>query len=412
MIYNFKLNNGIRCIFKKIDGIHSISAGILVGVGSAYETKQENGISHFIEHMNFKGTEKRSSLEISEAIDDLGAQINAYTGKEYTCFYIKAISEHLAEAFEILSDLFINATYEQKELEREKGVVVEEIKMYEDTPDELCNDLLANAFYGESGYGATVLGSEKNVKSFSREDILCYKQKYYTTDNIVLSFAGAGEVEQIKDLCEKYLGGLHSSSHATFNQLNTVNLSGNKISKKDIEQVHFALALDAVNVDSPLYDSFYVISNVLGGGMSSRLFQTVREKLGLAYSTYCFNSCYKNCGYMTVYAGVSKDNYRQGFDAVMSEIKNLKQNGISENEFRRTREQMKSSIIMAEESSSSQMNLLGKTLLVSNRVFDINDRIKRINDLILGQVNETILSKFNVDRIATAIVGQNVKVLQ
>ena len=191
IIDTFGLNNGIRVVVKKIDGVKSCSIGVFVKAGSCDETDEENGISHFIEHTNFKGTEKRNSFRISWDSDALGIVLNAATSKEYTYYYVKTISEHIAEAFEILSDLFINSVYPAEELDKERGVVIEEINMYEDTPDDVCTTELGGAFYGKSrGYGKTILGSKENIERFTRDDILKYRAKYYTTDNIVLAFVG------------------------------------------------------------------------------------------------------------------------------------------------------------------------------------------------------------------------------
>lgn len=204
MVYVKKFDNGLRLIAKRIDGLLSVSAGVLVKTGSMNESSSENGISHFIEHVMFKGTEKRSAFDISDHIDRIGAQINAFTSKELTCYYTKSTKEHLENSLDILSDIFFNSVFEKEELEKEKGVVIEEIKMCEDTPEDLCLDLLARSYYGENGLGQTILGSEKNVKSFNRDIIRNYMDKYYTADNVVISIVGNIDVDKTVELVDRY----------------------------------------------------------------------------------------------------------------------------------------------------------------------------------------------------------------
>ena len=408
MIYNFELKNGIRCILNKIEGVFSVSMGILVGAGSALETEKENGISHFIEHVNFKGTKKRTAFEISSDVDRLGAQINAFTSKEFTCYYIKSIGEHFAESFEILSDLFINSVYDSEELKKESGVIIEEINMYEDTPDEVCTDGLATAFYGDRGYGATILGSIENVSSFTRKDVLSYKEKYYTTDNIVISIAGAISLEEAKSACEQFMGDLKPSKKATAPRVNKDNLHGNFVSNKDIEQAHIAIAIPAPGLTSLSSDAYSIACGALGGGMSSRLFQTVREQMGLCYSIYSYVTSYLDCGFTSIYAGVGIKNYKSAFDAILSEMQKLKKDGITEEEFLRTREQIKSSFVMSQESTASQMVLFGKYLLLTGKDFDFNKKLEAINSLTKNDVNELILRDIEIDNIATSIVGKDI----
>lgn len=411
MIHNFQLKNGIKCVINVIDGVFSVTSGILVGAGSVLETTAENGISHFIEHVNFKGTEKRSAFQISRDTDNLGAQINAFTSKEFTCYYMKSTGEHFAEAFEILSDMFVNSVYDENELKKERGVVIEEINMYEDTPDEVATDKLSEAFFGNNGYGSTILGSIGNVSSFNRKSVLDYKKKYYTTDNIVISIAGAVSVDQAKELCEKYFSGIIPSEKSRQPEINTVNLCRNFSVNKDIEQAHIALAVEAVPLTGEYANEFSVISGALGGGMSSRLFQTVREKLGLCYSVYSYLSSYVMSGCLSVYAGVGLKNYKEAFDAIMAEIEKLKAEGITEDEFLRTREQIKSTFVLAQESTASQMILYGKHYLLTGEIFDVTQKLSDINKMTAESVNRVISERLSFEKMATSIVGKGVKPL-
>ena len=204
MIVYKEFNNGLRLIMNKMEGLMSVSTGVFVKTGSANESEKDNGISHFIEHVMFKGTEKRTAFEISEHIDRIGGQINAYTSKEVTCYYTKSTAEHVETSIEILSDIFFNSKFDKEELEKEKGVVIEEINMCEDSPEDICLDLLAESYYGKEGFGRTILGPVKNIKKFSREDVLAYMNRYYTADNVVISVAGNIDLKETEQLVEKY----------------------------------------------------------------------------------------------------------------------------------------------------------------------------------------------------------------
>lgn len=408
MIYNFTLENGIRCVIKKLDGVFSVNMGILVGVGSVNELEKENGISHFIEHVNFKGTKTRTAFDLSHDAEALGSQINAFTTKEMTVFYIKSTKEHANQSFDILADAFLNSTYNQEEIEKEKGVIVEEINMYLDTPDEVCADTLSVAFFGEGGYGSSILGSIKNVNSFSGKDIADYKDKFYTTDNIVVSFAGNIEPEQAKELVEKYFGELKSTKKSVSHAVNTKNLAKSLVVDKDIEQVQLALATGAVAVNDEKADIYNILSNALGGGMSSRLFQEIREKKGLCYSVYSYLNLYRLCGSFCVFAGVNSSQYKNAFDSILNELYKLKRDGLTNEEFLCAKEQIKSNFVYMQDNSASQMILYGKKLLFDNVVFDVDKKMRTINDIKLDEVNSVLLNAFDCENISCAVVGRGV----
>ncbi|MGN0820001.1 MAG: M16 family metallopeptidase [Christensenellaceae bacterium] len=412
MIYNFTLDNGIRCIIKKLDGVFSVNMGILVGVGSVNELDSENGISHFIEHVNFKGTDTRTSFDLSHDAEALGSQINAFTTKEMTVFYIKSTKEHASQSFDILADAFLNSTYNEAELQKEKGVIVEEINMYLDTPDELCADTLSVAFFGKGGYGSSILGSVENVNSFSKKDITDYKNKFYTTDNIVVSFAGNIEPNRAKELVEKYFGSLKSSKKSLSHSVNSRNLCNSLVVSRDIEQVQIALAFDAVSINDEKADSYNILSNALGGGMSSRLFQEVRERKGLCYSIYSYLNLYRICGSFCVFAGVNSSHYKDAFESITNELYKLKKNGLTNEEFLCAKEQIKSNFVYMQDNSASQMILYGKKLLFDNVVFDVDKKMRKINEIELDEVNSVLLNAFDCEKISCAAVGRDVCALK
>lgn len=404
MVETRTLKSGVRVIVKRMEGLLSVTMGVLVGTGSAFETDAEDGISHFIEHMQFKGTPSRTAFEISDAFDAIGAQVNAFTGKDLTCYYAKSTSDHAREAFALLADLFLNSTFPEEEMAREKGVVVEEIHMDEDSPEDLCLDLLFRAAFGSQNYGRNILGPEENVKGFTREDLFRYKKERYCPENIVVSFAGNLSLAEAAELAEEYFGAMPASKFEQRKKEITLR-GGNLFKQKPIEQAHFALAFPSVKRDDPAYSAMLVMNTVLGGGMSSRLFKRVREELGLAYSVYSFGSFYEETGLFTVYAGVNPKKAEQAAEAVKAVIEEFKEKGLTEEEFLRGREQLKSSTIFSQENTSSQMLLYGKELLYTGRVYDFEKRMNEISALTREDILRCIETSFDFSRVAVASVG-------
>ncbi len=411
MRYTKKFDNGLRLVIDKIEGVFSVSAGILVKAGSSNETESENGISHFIEHAVFKGTKTRSAFEISDYIDRIGAQINAFTSKEMTCYYTKSTTEHLDQALEVLSDIFFNATFDSEELKKEKGVVIEEINMSNDTPEDLCFDILAKNYHGKLGYGQTILGPIGNIKRFNREDIDNYMDKYYTADNVVISLAGNVDEKKAVDTVEK----LFSDKFTRLKCAKKPEFIKEKIKStaknKDIEQTHIAFAVPGFSVSDERCDALSIANVIFGGGMSSRLFQKIREELGLCYSVYSYTSQYQNEGVMEIYAGVNSQSASSATQAILEEMQKM-QKGISEQEFLRGKEQIKSSFIMGRESTASQMLIYGKYLLFLDEELDFKKRVQKMEDVTIEDVNAVIEEIFNYDKMASAIVGNKVKSLK
>ncbi len=400
-----QFNNGLRLIVNKMEGLMSASIGVLVKTGSINESESENGISHFIEHVLFKGTTKRTAFDISDHIDRIGAQINAFTSKELTCYYTKSTGEHVEDSLEILSDIFFDSKFDKDELEKEKGVIIEEINMCEDTPEDICLDLLAESYYGKEGLGRTILGPSKNIKRFTALDVKNYMAKYYTPDNVVISLAGDVDVEQSIKLVEEYF-----AQRFTFvkgaKQVETIIPKPQRLYKaKAIEQSHIGFAMRGYVANDKLSDAFTVANTVLGGGMSSRLFQKIREQLGLCYSIYSYSSQYKDNGLLEIYAGVNTASRDLAVNAILEEVRYFKKNGITEKEFLRAKEQIKSAFIFARESTASQMLLYGKCLMFLGEEYDYKKRVSEIENLTISDVMDAIEGSFDIDNSATATVG-------
>ncbi|MBO5458579.1 MAG: insulinase family protein [Clostridia bacterium] len=405
MVYEKRYENGLRLVVKQMEGLMSVTMGILVGTGASVETDAEDGISHFIEHMQFKGTQKRNAFEISDAFDRLGAQVNAFTGKDLTCYYSKCTSDHTAACFELLSDLFLNSTFPEEEMVREKGVVCEEISMNEDTPEDLCLDLLAQAFYGKENYGRNILGPAANVKGFTVQDIYNYKKARYCPENIVVSFAGGIDPETAQALVENYFSALEKG---TFEERKPKIVYGRKslVKNKPIEQMHLSIAYPSVPRGDEREDYITALNAILGGSMSARLFQEVREKRGLAYSVYSYLSSFPECASQNIYAGVNPSKVQEAYEAILEVVETMKEKGITEDEFLRSREQMKASMFFSNESSNSQMLLYGRYMLYFNQVFDFEEKLDRINAMTHAKAQEVLSVMFDESKKAVALVGK------
>lgn len=406
MVREKRYPNGLRVVVKQMPGLYSVTIGIMVGTGGAMETDAEDGISHFIEHMQFKGTKKRNAFEISDAFDKIGAQVNAFTGKDSTCYYTKCTTDHVDAAFEALSDLFLNATYPEDEMEREKGVICEEISMNEDTPEDLCLDLLAQATYGKQNYGRNILGPASNVKGFTMDAVNRYKNARYCPENIVVSFAGGIDFDTAISLIETYFSVLPKGNFEK-RVLDVSYMGQSLVKQKPIEQMHFAISYPSIPLGHKLNLAHSIMNNILGGSMSSRLFQEVREKMGLAYSVYSYASRYAECGTLTVYAGVNPTKADSAYDAVNKVIEEFRKQGITDEEFLRGREQMKASTIFGMESTSSQMLIYGKEMLYLDTLYDIDARFEELQNIKKSDVEEALALTFeNVEgKKSVAVVG-------
>lgn len=409
MVIFKQFDNGLRLVMNKMEGMLSVSAGVLVKTGSINETPEENGISHFIEHVMFKGTKNRTAFEISDHIDRIGAQINAFTSKELTCYYTKSTKEHTKKSLEILSDIFFDSVFDEQELNKEKGVVIEEIKMSEDTPEEVCLDLLSKSYYGDDGLGQTILGLEKNIKRFNKEDVLSYMDKYYTADNVVISLAGNIDVNEVEKYVKDMFADRFSRIKSKPQKKTVIAKNKNLYKTKRIEQSHVAIAMKGFKVGDSITDAFSVANIIFGGGMSSRLFQKIREELGLAYSVYSYSSQYKNDGIVEIYAGVNTSLRDLAVESIVAEVNRLKKDGVTMQEFERGKEQIKSSFIMGQESTSSQMLLYARYLLMLGKEFDLKERVNQLESVSINDVREAISRTFDLSTAATATVGSSRK---
>ncbi|OEG00450.1 zinc protease [Vulcanibacillus modesticaldus] len=402
MIKKYTLDNGLRVILEDIPTVRSVAMGIWVKTGSRHENPHINGISHFIEHMFFKGTRTRTAREIAESFDSIGGNVNAFTSKEYTCYYAKVLDEHFNTGLEILSDMFFNSTIDEKELNRERNVVLEEIKMYEDTPDDQIHDLIAKVSFAENPLGYAILGTEKVLNSITRDTIFDYLSEKYIIENTVITIAG-NLPENIIEIVNKHFGSFNN--HGQDNQLEIASFKANEtIKTKQTEQAHIALALPGLAVSDPDIYSLILLNNIIGGSMSSRLFQEVREKRGLAYSIFSYHSSFQDTGLFTIYAGTAPNQVDQVVDIIQNTLVNIKKYGIEEKEITKGKEQLKGSLMLSLESTNSRMNRLGKNELLLGRHLSLDETINRINQVnknsIQGVINQVMNHQFSFAMIS------------
>ena len=398
-----KLKNGIRVVTEEIPSIESVSVGIWINAGSRNEKKIENGIAHFLEHMAFKGTEKRSALQIAEEIESVGGFINAYTSREITCYYAKVLKNHLPLAVDILSDIISNSTFHEQEIEIEKGVIIQEIGQMKDTPDDIIFELLQKEAFADSELGRSILGSVENINSFQRKNFINFIENNYFAEKIVL--CAAGNLKH-KDLCKlalslqdiRELKKPKSKSKVLFK-------GGEKRVIKDLEQAHFAVGFEAPNLKSPKLFAGKVFSVIMGGGMSSRLFQEIREKRGLCYSIGTSFDCYSDNGIFLSYAGTSGDKVKELSEVIATEF-NDSITTINETEVERAKTQLRSSLLMGLENSSSRSERLARGLIIWDKIVEVQETISKIDSVSLEDVRDFGVEMFHNSCPAMALYGK------
>ena len=391
------LSNGAKIITETMDNVRSVAMGIVVGAGSGLEKDPVAGISHFIEHMAFKGTKKRTAFDIASELDAVGGKMNAYTSKELTTYYAVTLDKHIDVAVDVLSDIFLNSVYDSKEMELEKGVIVEEIKMYEDTPDELIHDLFTEVIYHGHPLGRPTIGSEKTVRSITRETMIDYIKELYSPDNTLIALAGNIKHEDAVRLIEPAFSAMKGKLPAMKKSVPTIK-KGMKLKHKKTEQVHMCLGTSGPSQTDEDRYAFSILDTVLGGSMSSRLFQEVREKRGLAYAIYSYNGALKDCGIYVVYAGTSKENFAQVVDLTIAEFNKIKKSGITKEEMERSKEHLKGSLVLGLEATSSRMSYLARSLFYYDRIITIDeifDKVDRVShDDIMEAANKYIRDEY------------------
>lgn len=382
----------------------SVSTGIWIKAGSVWEGDSDNGISHFTEHMMFKGTDALSAFEIAKRFEDMGAAINAFTGKDCTCYFVKSIAEQAEKCFVGLCDIFLNSVFPEEELDRERRVIVEEINMQEDSPEDICYDLAAEAAY-DGPLSRTILGPRENVMRFGKNDIKKYMSRRYTAENIVVAFAGNITAERADALIKEHLLPHVVASDSREEHFANVFKSDVKIRIDDYEQSNLILTFPGLKINDPRAAVLSVVNVILGGGMSSRLFQSVREKNGLAYSIYTSPSAYASIGAFNICVNYTAKNTGRVLDAIHCEIADFLKNGAEKAEFERAKAQIKSALVFSQEACQSLMLSYGKLLLLCGELYDMEKKLAETDAVTIDQVNKFAAELFAA-RPSVAYLGK------
>ncbi|MEN8699510.1 M16 family metallopeptidase [Bacillus infantis] len=402
MIKKYTCQNGVRVVLENIPTVRSVAIGVWIGTGSRNEHPGNNGVSHFLEHMFFKGTKTRTAREIAESFDSIGGQVNAFTSKEYTCYYAKVLDTHSKFALDVLADMFFNSTFDGEELNKEKNVVLEEIKMYEDTPDDIVHDLLGKAIYESHPLGYPILGTEETLETFKGDTLREYMHETYTPENVVISIAGNISDSFIQEV-EKLFGSYEAGKQER-NEDKPVFHSNRVSRKKETEQAHLCLGYEGLPVGHKDMYSLILLNNILGGSMSSRLFQDVREQRGLAYSVFSYHSSFQDTGMVTLYGGTGAKQLDVLFETIQETLATLKRDGITEKELKNSKEQMKGSLMLSLESTNSRMSRNGKNELLLGRHRSLDEIVEQIDAVTETGVNEMANSVFS-DQFSVSLIS-------
>ncbi|HLJ48282.1 MAG TPA: pitrilysin family protein [Bryobacteraceae bacterium] len=399
------LSNGVRIITEHMPHVRSVSLGIWIGTGSRRETSQENGISHFIEHMVFKGTKNRSAEDIARSVDSIGGGLDAFTAKEMVSYNTKVLDEHLPLAFNVLSDLVRNPLFREEDIEKEKGVILEELKMEVDNPEYLLHEIFSSNFWKDHPLGKPILGTKDTVRGFDQGMLHEYYTRVYEPSNITITAAGNLRHDAIVQLAGEHFEDLRINAGKAADRPPTPHARLVFRNKTSLEQMHLYMGVPAYPL--PHEDRFicYVLNTVLGGGMSSRLFQNIREKQGLAYAVYSELSMYRDTGCLAIYAGTSLEAARKVVDSITQEFRDLKENLVPADELRRAKDHLKGSFMLGLESTSSRMGNLARQELYFKRFFSLDEMVDSIERVTAEEVQRVAREFFDARNITMAMLG-------
>lgn len=404
-IHREVLPNGLIILSEEMSHIRSISIGIWMKTGSRDEVPELNGISHFLEHMVFKGTKTRSARDIARQVDSIGGNMDAFTGKETICFNIKVLDEHLPLAIDILSDLVLNPVFDPKDIAREKGVILEEIKMDEDNPDYLVHEIFTQNFWKDHPLGKPILGTKETVRSFEQDKLFDTYHHRFAPNNMIISAAGNLNHERFAELIRERFAGLGSVPNGFRQPTPSVTPRIITRNKKSLEQVQLCLGVASHPISDEKRYVSYVLNTVLGGGMSSRLFQKIREDQGLVYAIYSDLNPYRDTGCLSIYAGTSVESTPKVVESVVAEFRELKAGPIAPDELRRAKDQLKGSLMLSLESTTSRMSNLARQEMYFERFFSLDETIDEIESVTADGIAEMANSLFHQDKVAITVLG-------
>lgn len=404
MYHKVQLDNHVHILTEQVPHVRSVALGFWVAVGSRDESPGHNGISHFIEHLLFKGTEKRTAKQIAEALDAVGGQLNAFTTKEYTCYYARVLDEYVDLAIDLLSDMLFHSKFAPDDIDRERNVIIEEIKMYEDTPDELVHDIFAGLMWQGHALGRPIIGTADVIAQLSRDKIIDFYNTHYTPGNLVVTAAGniSGEevTRKLRPILEARTGQQTPRSMVTPTPRREVLCRS-----KDTEQVHLCLGAPGLSLEDENIYTFQVLNTILGGGLSSRLFQEVREQRGLVYSVYSYHSSYHDTGLFCVYAGLSKQNVDEVMELVFKQVKDIRVNSVKAEELQRAKDQLKGNLLLSLENVSTRMSRLGKSQLYLGKIVPPEEVVQKLNKVTLADIQALAAEMLKPENFSMATIG-------
>jgi len=398
------LDNGLRILTERMTQVRSVSIGVWLTRGSRHEAAEQSGIAHFVEHMLFKGTATRTAEDIAQQIDSIGGQLDAFTAKEYASYYIKVLDEHLPLAIDILSDIVRNPAFSRDDVEREKKVVVEEIKMVEDTPDDLVHELFTQGFWENHPLGRPILGTRETVESFDAASLRTYFRSAYTSRNLIVSAVGNVEHERVRDLVAEKFGSMTEPTEEVAEDAPRV-VPKILIRNKDLEQSHVCLGASSYPQNHDDRYSSYVLNTLLGGSMSSRLFQNVREKRGLAYAVFSGLSAYRDAGSFTIYAGCANEAVGEVVDLVVEELRGVKNAAVPATELQRAKDHLKGSLMLSLENTASRMSHIARQEIYFDRQFGLDETLQGIERVTPADVQRVAADLFQNGSLAATVLG-------
>lgn len=403
MIKIRELAGNVRLVMEEVPHVQSVSIGIWTKAGARDESTQNAGISHLIEHMMFKGTKNRTAKQIAYDADKIAGQLNAFTGKEATCYYIKTLSANIDKALDILCDMFLDSIFDKDELKKEKRVICEEMKMIEDSPEDYVHDMICEMVFHGNPLAKSIIGTPTSLNRISQKTILEYIKEEYTQDSIIIAIAGNFREDEVCALLEDKFSHLQETKAVkTYEEI--PYQARYKVKVKDTEQAHLCLATRGFQLSDDRYYPLAIICNIFGGSMSSRLFQNIREEKGLAYSVYAMMSAFSDMGYFNIYAGVAHDKILPAIEGIKEELCKLKEYGISNEELETAKEQIKGSYIFSQENISGRMFSMGKNLMTLGRVYTIEEIIEEIDNVTLADINTVIPIVTDISQYSVAAV--------
>ncbi|HNY42682.1 MAG TPA: pitrilysin family protein [Bryobacteraceae bacterium] len=400
------LDNGIRVITEPMPAVRSAAVGVWISTGSRVEKPGENGISHFIEHMLFKGTERRTAEDIAREVDAIGGHLDAFTGRELVGYTTKVLDEHIPIAFDVLADMLQNPKFDEEDIEKEKGVILEELKMEHDSPESLLHDVFMGKFWSRHPLGRPIIGSRKTIQSFEAEQVREHHRRYYSPANLVITAAGSLRHDDLVDVAQRHFGGLAKGGTVAKIRAPKSSAALTLRNKRSLQQVHVCVGVPAYPATHRLRFASYTLNLVLGGGMSSRLFQNIRERQGLAYSIFSELNMYKDTGMLAVYAGTSAKSVKALVEGVIAEFRRIKREALTAEELRHSKDHIKGSLMLSLESTGSRMSNLARQWLTYGRFYALDEIVEMVEAVTADEVQEVAADLLSGDKINVALLGR------